>query len=175
MSWADQPPQAPWRQQAEALRAAAPPEVRRRLLPVPPEPTDEGEATLQDRVIGCFVPAEPPRPSPEEIRRAAALPAVLHDVPCVESHPWLSHTFLEKLEIELTAVGLWGKTTDDDAAGGETSEGDQEGAIAVLGAQVNEVNKGLSEFSEEIRQHLPEWTEHRNMTLAVRAAFDDTR
>jgi hypothetical protein len=145
MSWADQPPQTPWRQQVEALRA----------LQVPPEPTDEGEPTLQDRLISVLVPAAPPRPS------------------SVESMPWLSHTFLEELELALRASGLCGETTDDDAAGGETSESDQ-GNLAALLAKVNEVNRELAELREEILDHLPEWTEHRNMRLAVRAAFDDT-
>jgi hypothetical protein len=135
-------PRVPWRRQLEVLRAAVPPEVRERLLPLPPAP-EESLCSVHDRLLSVLVPtAGPPRARMEQVQRACALPAVLHDAPYIASDPWLSHSFLEKLELELASVNLSEEPAGEPARASDASESDVEGDLEAFRAQVEDLNRG---------------------------------
>jgi hypothetical protein len=194
LSWVGDRPQAQWRRQMEKFRAAAPASAQKRLLPLSSslprlpaqqEEEDEGEGQgqgqgeaehlIRDRLLSAFIPVlSPPRLPPKQSRNAAALPRVLVDLPRIPTHPWLQFSFFDRLKFELMSVGLFGESGDDDLSALEL-DGDDDPSDVALRSQVEAVNRELAEYQQEILKHLEEWTDERNTTRTIQAAFNDGR
>jgi hypothetical protein len=174
----------------EKFRAAAPANAQKRLLPLssslprlPAQGEEEGkgegegeaEHLIRDRLLSALIPVLlPPSLPPEQSRNAAALPRVLFDLPRIPTHPWLRFSFFDRLKFELMSVGLLRESGDDDLSALEL-DGDDDPSDVALRSKVEAVNRELTEYEQEILKHLEEWTDERNTTRTIQAAFNDGR
>jgi hypothetical protein len=155
------------------MRNTAPPNVRRRLAPFPRSWEPESGNFLLDQMVASLLPVKaPPAPTHAPLSRDA-LPLVLHELPQIPSHPWLSLPLIARLQYELQSIDLFpnGDPEYEGAPDGELDGEDEETDALNLRARAEAVQAPLAELQAEILRNLPRWTEQRNERLATIAAM----
>jgi hypothetical protein len=163
----------PWHLRIDAIRDSAPPDVRERLKPLDIPDELDPENQLADRLLSALMPVRSPIPEPfGEETVFPDLPITLHDVPYVESDPYLSHPFPDRLRFELESIDLLGDSLEE-----EKTEEDHGGAneadmqLGTLKAKAARIQEGIDAIKDTILENHAEWEHERNDMLMTEAAF----